>query len=249
MRVAPRRPTVRTPPTAISAVSRDPAGSSTLHVDRLGRADPAEAGPRARDGEPLAVEVDRGLLGAAAVDRLRRVGGRHGHDRVGAVAGDDLDRADLQVDGEVDGGGGVEGGHADASLSVGVFVRPRGFAWLVDVLGVVGLGGLARPAREVVAGAQRALRGSSLLGLEGGRDRADQPGVDGQAVGRRRLVHPRLEGVRQAERGARGARVVEVDGCGRPLVAVRLGVRLGRRRTRPRGRAAAGRPSRARGRG
>ena len=29
MRVAPRRPTVRTPPTEISAVSRDPAGSST----------------------------------------------------------------------------------------------------------------------------------------------------------------------------------------------------------------------------
>ena len=39
MRVAPRRPAVRTPPTEISAVSRDPVGSSTLHVDRLGRAD------------------------------------------------------------------------------------------------------------------------------------------------------------------------------------------------------------------
>ena len=66
-----------------------------------------------------------------------------------------------------------------------------------------------------------------MLGLEGGRDRTDQPGVDGQAVSRRRLVHPRLEGIGQAERRARGARVVEVDGCGRPLVGVGFGVRLG----------------------
>ena len=107
-----------------------------LHVDRLGGADPADAGPWARDGDPLAVEVDLGLLRASAVDRLLRVGRRHGHDRVGAVAGEDVDRADLQVDGEVDRGGGVVGGHADASLSLGVFVPPRGSAWLVVVSAV-----------------------------------------------------------------------------------------------------------------
>jgi hypothetical protein len=38
--------------------------------------------------------------------------------------------------------------------------------------------------------------------LEPGRNRTDQPGVDGQAVGRRGLIHPRLEGDRQAERSA-----------------------------------------------
>src|SRR5674476_145636 len=54
--------------------------------------------------------------------------------------------------------------------------------------------------------AQRALRRSSLLGLQSGRNRTDQPCVDGQAISRRRLVHPRLQGVRQAERRARGAR-------------------------------------------
>ena len=112
-----------------------PGRQLDLHIDRLGGADPADAGPRAGDGEPLAVEVDLGLLRAPAVDRLRGVRRRDGHDRVGAVTGEDLDRADLQVDGEVDGGGGVVGGHAGAFL-LGVFVRPRGSAWLVGV-GVV----------------------------------------------------------------------------------------------------------------
>jgi len=116
-------------------VSRDPAGSSTnTSTDSVG---PIQLMPwsRARDGDPLAVEVDLGLLRASAVGSLRGVGGGHCDDRVGAVAGDDVDRADRQVDGEVDWGGGVVGGHADALPSLGVFVLARGSAWLVDVVG------------------------------------------------------------------------------------------------------------------
>ena len=51
--------------------------------------------------------------------------------------GDDLDGAHRQVDGDVDRGGRGVRGHGDACLPLGVFVRPRGFAWLVGLWGWV----------------------------------------------------------------------------------------------------------------
>jgi hypothetical protein len=65
------------------------------------------------------------------------------------------------------------------------------------------------------------------VGFEGCRDRADQPGVDGEPVGRGGLVHAGLDGIRQTERGARCARVVEVDARDRQLFALALAARLG----------------------
>src|SRR3954453_6877451 len=108
-------------------------------------------------------------------------------------------------------------------LFLGVLDRPRGSRGLL--WGGAGRG-LAGPAGEVVAGAQRALRRSPLSRLERGRDRTDQPGVDRQAVGGRRLVDLDLERVRQAGGRARGAPVVEVDRCRLELVAVGLRARL-----------------------
>ena len=52
MRVAPRRPAVRTPPTGVLGGEPRPGRQLDLDVDRLGRADQAEARPRAGDGEP-----------------------------------------------------------------------------------------------------------------------------------------------------------------------------------------------------
>ena len=64
-------------------------GELDAHVDRLARADEAEPRLGAGDREPLAVELDRRLLGAPAVDRLGGVGRGDRHDGVGAVPGDD----------------------------------------------------------------------------------------------------------------------------------------------------------------
>lgn len=50
------------------------------------------------------VEVDLRLFPASAVNGLGRLDCRHRYDRIDTVCGDDLDGADLQVDGEVDRG-------------------------------------------------------------------------------------------------------------------------------------------------
>src|SRR3954452_13318835 len=108
---------------------------------------------------------------------------------------------------------------------------PFQWAWLICSAGpwswwTSGGAGLARPPCEAVARAQGALRGSPLLGLEGGRDGADQPGVHGEAVRGSRLVHPGLESVGQPQRRARRAGVVEIGDGGGTFVGVRVGVGL-----------------------
>ena len=130
-------------------------GHLDAHVDRLARADEAEPRLRTGDREHPRGEVDRGLLRAAAVDGLRRVGRRDRHDGVGAVARDDVDGAHRQVDGDVDRGGRGVRGHGDACLPRGVFVRPRGFAWLVGVWAGWSSGPSRRSCRRCAGAAAR----------------------------------------------------------------------------------------------
>ena len=181
MRVAPRRPTVRTPPIEPSAVSREPAGSSTrTSTDSLG---PMKLN---RGFGPVIVSrrPSKSTVVSSAPRRSTAFAGLVGV-TVTTVSVRSPATTSIAPTGRwmatSIGVGVVYVGMAMPAFLVGVFVRPRGFAWLV---GRVGLAGLAGPAGEAVAGAQRALRGSSLLGLECGGDRPHQPRVDGQAVRR-----------------------------------------------------------------
>jgi hypothetical protein len=61
--------------------------------------------------------------------------------------------------------------------------------------------------------------------MERGRDGAHHPGVDGETVRRRRVVDLGLQRVGQADGGAGGARVAQVDGGARMVVVVGLGAR------------------------
>jgi hypothetical protein len=82
---------VRTPPVAISAVNRDPVGSST---------------PTSADSFALGPIHARRNLESVTVSRRSSKTTESSSAYVRAVARDDLDRAHLPVDGEADGGGG-----------------------------------------------------------------------------------------------------------------------------------------------
>ena len=135
MRVAPRRPTARRPPAESSAVSRDPDGSSTLtSTDSVG---PSQL---KRDRGPVMVSrwPSKSTLVSSAPRRSTALAGLLG-DTVTTVSARSPATTSIAPTGRLMarsmGAGVSKVGMGVAFPSLGVFVRPRGSAWLEELRG------------------------------------------------------------------------------------------------------------------
>src|SRR6185437_12642969 len=149
------------------ALNRGSGRKRYAHVDRLAAAagHPAPPAARAAHDEPVAGEVDPGLLGGGDVAGVGRIAWEHLDDGVGALGGLDGDVADAEVDVDGDGRGCLEGGH-------------HGCPWVLVWFGSAG------PAGVALGGLGRAAR-AGLLGVgapQGGGGGPDEPGVHRQAL-------------------------------------------------------------------